>query len=359
MKPSRSGKPFPRALLAALLSLSLLLSNVSLAAGEEYIVQPGDTLYRIATSHGTTVESIAARNGIANPNVIQSGQRLALPDAGISPTSEQPPAPQLVANDRAPSGSLLGARRVLTYYGNPYSDRMGILGELDMGTLVARLKNAARLYEQAGSDRPVQPAIEFIATVAQAGPGLDGKYRLQMPTEEIEKYSQLAADNGMLLILDVQVGHSTVEEELEPLMPFLRQAHVHLALDPEFDMWPGQLPGEEIGHMTAAEINYAQNILADIVATTGGPSKLLIVHQFTENMLPDKSAIANDPRVDVAVVMDGFGGRDIKEKHYGMFVRDDAPEFGGIKMFFRQDVNMFEPEDVLALDPPPDVIIYQ
>ena len=359
MELYRTGIPLPKVFLAVLLSLTLLLPGVSLVAAEDYIVQPGDTLYRIATKHGTTVEAIAARNQIANPNLILSGQRLTLPDAGISPTSEPPLAPQLVANSSAPTGSLLGARRVVTYYGNPWSDQMGILGELDMATLVARLNNAARLYEQAGSDRPVQPAIEFIAVVAQAGPGLDGKYRLRMPAEEIEKYSRLAADNGMLLILDVQVGHSTVAEEIEPLLPFLSQPHVHLALDPEFDMWGGQLPGEVIGQTKAADINDAQSVLADIVASTGGPNKLLIVHQFTENMLPDKSAIASDPRVDLAVVMDGFGGRGIKEKHYEIFVKDDAPEFGGIKMFFRQDVNMFEPEDVLALDPAPDVIIYQ
>jgi len=44
-----------------------------------YIVQPGDNLFRIALRHGTTVEAIAAANGIANPQLIYVGQELVIP----------------------------------------------------------------------------------------------------------------------------------------------------------------------------------------------------------------------------------------------------------------------------------------
>ncbi len=212
---------------------------------------------------------------------------------------------------------------------------------------------------QALSDRPVQPAIHFIVTVAQAGPGNDGKYCARMPVSLVQEYSDLAAQNGMLLILDIQVGHSTVQEELAPWIPLLSQPHVHLALDPEFDMWQGQVPGEQIGHMTADEINYAQRVLTDIVEQNGLPNKVLIIHQFTANMLPDKSRIQSFPRVELVTNMDGFGSQQLKLKHYEWYVKDELIEYAGMKLFFNQDTPLFTPEEVMNLDPVPDVIIYQ
>jgi LysM repeat protein len=46
-----------------------------------YTVRRGDTLYSIARRYGTTVEAIAAANGIANPNCIRVGQVLTISGA--------------------------------------------------------------------------------------------------------------------------------------------------------------------------------------------------------------------------------------------------------------------------------------
>jgi LysM repeat protein len=54
-----------------------------------YTVQRGDTLYSIARRYGTTVEAIAAANGIANPSRIRVGQTLTIPGGTGSPA----PAP--------------------------------------------------------------------------------------------------------------------------------------------------------------------------------------------------------------------------------------------------------------------------
>ena len=48
-------------------------------AGGSYVVQPGDTLGTLARRWNTSVSAITARNGIANPNLIRVGQRLAIP----------------------------------------------------------------------------------------------------------------------------------------------------------------------------------------------------------------------------------------------------------------------------------------
>jgi LysM repeat protein len=47
--------------------------------GSTYVVQPGDNLYRIALKHGVTVEAIALKNSISNTGLIYPGQRLIIP----------------------------------------------------------------------------------------------------------------------------------------------------------------------------------------------------------------------------------------------------------------------------------------
>lgn len=57
--------------------------------GGVYIVRYGDTLSRIARWHGVSVSSLAAANGLANPNHIYVGQRLVIPGGSYQPS----PAP--------------------------------------------------------------------------------------------------------------------------------------------------------------------------------------------------------------------------------------------------------------------------
>ena len=47
-----------------------------------YIVQPGDTLSQIAARYGTTYQTLAALNQLANPNLIYPGQRIRVPEGG-------------------------------------------------------------------------------------------------------------------------------------------------------------------------------------------------------------------------------------------------------------------------------------
>ncbi len=63
-------------------------------AGEQiYVVQPGDTLYRIAQRFGVAMTSIARANGIVNPSLIHVGQRLTIP-GGAAPLPGATPQPQ-------------------------------------------------------------------------------------------------------------------------------------------------------------------------------------------------------------------------------------------------------------------------
>ncbi len=53
--------------------------GLALAAAPVHVVQPGETLYRIAQTYGVPLEALAAANGIADVNLIRVGQRLVIP----------------------------------------------------------------------------------------------------------------------------------------------------------------------------------------------------------------------------------------------------------------------------------------
>lgn len=64
-----------------------------------YTIQSGDTLFRIATNRGTTVNAIVSANPGINPNLIQPGQVIQLPDCG---TGAAAPAPTTDTAGSAP-----------------------------------------------------------------------------------------------------------------------------------------------------------------------------------------------------------------------------------------------------------------
>jgi hypothetical protein len=256
------------------------------------------------------------------------------------------------------SNSVLANSILVTWYGNPHDGRMGVLGQFEGADLAARLNRQAAAYSSV-TDKTVIPAYELIAVVAQGSAGEDGKWRRRETTDVIDSMLQQARANGFKLVLDVQPGHSTVQDELAYLEPYLEQPDVYLALDPEFDMWQGQTPGVEIGHMVSDEVNYAVNLLDGIIRDKGLPPKVLIVHQFTENMLPDKPNMSSSPVVDLVLDMDGFGAQWLKLDSYRMVMEQKQLEFAGVKLFYDQDPGMFTPEEVMKLDPVPSVVIYQ
>lgn len=258
-----------------------------------------------------------------------------------------------------PQGSILPAHRIVSYYGNPLSTAMGILGALPPEQMMDKLQRQADAYAQADPTRPVLPALELIATVAQGSPGADGLYRLRMDDDLIEQVADWAESRGYLLILDIQVGGSSVAAEIEPLLPYLQRPYVELALDPEFAMPPGVQPGTIIGSMDASSVNGAIGTLASLVQQYHLPPKVLIVHRFTQHMVTNATTIHPVPGVQVVMDMDGFGGPEVKADAYQLSVVDEPVQYAGMKLFYTQDHPLMSPEDVLAYDPVPDVVIYQ
>jgi hypothetical protein len=257
-------------------------------------------------------------------------------------------------------GAILPEHRVVAFYGNPLSKRMGILGELPPEEMLPRLEEVATQWAAADSGQKVLPALHLIATVAQGYPGPARKYRLQMPDSVIQRVAGWAEERGWLLFLDIQVGVSTVEDELRVLLPYLKRPYVHLALDPEFAMKDGKRPGTDwMGRMDASEVNHAVGVLAKIVEEHQLPPKVLVVHRFTRNMLTNASQIRLDPRVQVVIDMDGWGSPGSKMGAYRWFVVRHPVQYTGFKLFYKNDKPMMTPPEVLELYPKPMYIQYQ
>jgi hypothetical protein len=263
------------------------------------------------------------------------------------------------------AGAILPFKRVVAYYGNFYSKKMGILGELPENEMLDKLKTEITKWEQADSTTPVQPALQYIAATAQESAGKDDKHRLHMPFKEIDKAITMAKKIDAIVILDIQVGKSTVQNEIPLLEKYLVMPNVHLAIDPEFSMKNGATPGSEIGTYDAADINYVSNYLASLVQKFNLPPKIFVVHRFTKKMVTSYKSIKILPEVQFVMDMDGWGTPATKKNTYRQFVYLEPVQFTGIKIFYKNDTRrvgekqVMQPEDVLKLAPKPIYIQYQ
>lgn len=283
------------------------------------------------------------------------GPPIRRPEVAVDTVRPPVASRQIVARRDA----LLPKHRIIAYYGNPLSTRMGILGEIPPEQMMARLEETAKRWEAADTSRPVLRALHLIVTVAQAHPGERGLYRLQHGDALIGKVAAWADSRGWLLFLDVQAGRSPIAAEIPRLLPWLRRPNVHLGIDPEFAMPPGKVPGKRIGTLDASDVNQVQALLAKLVDEAGIPPKILVVHRFTEGMLTRERDVTLDPRVQVVIDADGFGAPALKQNIFGLVVTRRPVQFAGLKLFYKNDKPMLTLAQVLAMQPIPLYIQYQ
>jgi hypothetical protein len=357
--------PSERVLSAILVILLVLITSFVGGGPGMKNVANGST--KTASIAGTTIAALAGASVVATgtsanavlvtPPSPTVGAAALGPAATVSDASMTPAATQVLADV---SGALLPKYRIVSYYGHPNSTQMGILGEYDMPGLLAQLKDEAAAYEAADPSRPVMPAFELIASVAQNWSADDNTYLLHTDDATIQKYVDFTRENGIILILDIQIGRSTIADEVDRVKKWLVEPHVHLAIDPEFAVGPDEIPNEAIGGVDASKIRGAQETLAKIVKDHNLPPKLLIVHRFTEDMITNADQLGAVDGVQTVIDFDGFGTPDSKLEGYQLFmVGQDYAQFAGIKLFYEKDSPLMSPSEVVALDRPPDVVIYQ
>jgi hypothetical protein len=338
---------------AALVSISMVIgiSSCNNSVSEKKITT-ADSSHSTATP---AITAAAAQTSIDTVVYNQKLRELANGDtSGLWPQKFAYPLP----------GAILPYNRIVAFYGNLYSTRMGILGELPKDEMLKKLEEEVDKWRKADSSTPVIPALHYIAVTAQGSPGKDGKHRLRMPFHQIDTIINWAKPINALVFLDIQVGGSSVKAETPLLEPYLKLPNVHFGIDPEFSLKNGETPGSKIGTFNATDINDAIDYLADLVRKNNLPPKILMVHRFTQGMVTDYTKIKKVPEVQLIIDMDGWGDKILKNSTYLRYIRKEPVEFTGFKLFYKNDTRkdpngMFTPAELLKLIPRPSYIQFQ
>ncbi|MDD5286772.1 MAG: hypothetical protein PHD54_13030 [Desulfuromonadaceae bacterium] len=261
-------------------------------------------------------------------------------------------------------GSILPKKRIVAYYGNPLSKKMGVLGEFPMDDMLKRLKGEVVKWQAADPGTPVQPALHLIAVVAQGAPGRENKYRMIMPDKIVNEVYGWAKGAGAIMFIDIQTGHDDIRSILPHFEWILKNPDVHLGIDPEFNLIKsGKKPGKKIGTYDAADINFASGYLKELVKKYNLPPKVFIVHRFTKGGVTNSRDILLRPEVQIVMHMDGWGAPWLKRDSYKYYIVAEPVQFTGFKLFYHNDTKkgdpLLTPQDLLRLNPKPLYIQYQ
>ncbi len=283
----------------------------------------------------------------------------AKPGAPAKPSAPAKPAKPAAVTPAAqlPQGGrrIFPTYRVVAYYGTAGNSTLGVLGEGRPDKVLPKLRAAAEPF---AGDRKVQVAYELIASVAQAGPGPDGDYSRMIPLDRIQQYVDHARRNKVLVILDLQPGRGDFLPQARLLERFLVQPHVGLALDPEWRMPEGKVPGRTIGRVGAAEVNRVSAYVSGLVSKHQLPEKLFVLHQFRASMLPDVAEIKKRSGLALVQHVDGFGTRSEKDATWNRLRRPQQFHLG-YKLFYDEDVKRYRAADVLKFKPVPELVSFQ
>ncbi len=261
-------------------------------------------------------------------------------------------------------GSILPKYRILAYYGNLFSKKMGALGEYPKDEMIRKLQVEKQQWFAADTTHPIQLALHAVVTTAQGKPGADGKYRLRMSEKMVDTLVAWAKEINAIVFIDIQVGQSTLMSEVPAWEKYLKMPNVHLGIDPEFSMKEGDVPGKRIGSFDDKDVNWTIDYLKNLVVANKLPPKVLVVHRFKHYMLTNPELIKPQSEVQFVLDMDGWGSKELKLSTQLHCIYPSPIEFTGFKLFYKNDIrgtgwNLMTPTEVLAMYPAPLYIQYQ
>ncbi len=246
---------------------------------------------------------------------------------------------------------------LVAYYGTAHTGALGVLGETKPAEMTRRLRAAARPFGAATGKRP-QIVYELIASVADTGPGADGNYSHFIPKAYVRKYVRAANRHSALLVLDLQPGRSGFLPQAKHLAWALQKPFVGLALDPEWHMGPGEVPGQTIGSVTAVEVNRVVHYVAALTRRNDLPQKLLMVHQFRADMVRHIERVRRPRALAMVQHVDGFGSQQAKLNTYHAVAKPKRFHLG-FKLFYDEDTDLFTPRQVMHIRPRVGFVSYQ
>jgi len=255
--------------------------------------------------------------------------------------------------------SILLDNDILAYYGHPNSRNMGILGRYTIEELDVLLTALAAEYEAVGG-RKIKKAFYLIYGTVWP----EGEIGI-MSSQTLIPYIEYGLKNDILVFIDHQIGRYDPIDSLKRILPWLRYPNVHLALDPE---WRTTKPMKEIGHVTAEELNTAQQVMENYIIENNIPGeRLLVIHQFNYQMIKNRADVRTDfDRVRFVHCADGFGPPSMKRDSYAFNAAAVNMPIKGFKLFYNfgipgagYDNPLMTPKQVYELNPRPLVIMYQ
>ena len=308
---------------------------------------PPATLTSVPTS--TPIPATATPTNTPTPEATATSTPEPTPTQAPAP----PPRPPVNASPGNPT-PYLSRYRLITYYGSPWGPGLGILGNQPLNQTIKMLWGEVSTFQGLDS-RHAMPAYHMVTTVANQNPP---EYRHLVDLATLDVFVNHANNNEAAAIIDIQPGRVDIQTEFERIRYLMYQPHVHLAIDPEFDMTDEQIPNVHVGQTPAEDINWVQAQLNQI-AIEMGVKRVLILHQFKASMLPDKANIQNYPHVELVIDSDGTFNTDIKVFNYLQYANEPGFEYGGLKIFYNYDDRIMTAEEVMRLNPAPAIVIYQ
>jgi hypothetical protein len=196
----------------------------------------------------------------------------------------------------------------------------------------------------------VQKVYELIVTIADAHPGKDGDYNHDVTRRAVRDYIAAAHRHGALVVLDLQPGHADFLTVAERWDWALADPWVGLALDPEWRMARGGVPGRRIGTVGAGEVDRVSAWLSKRARARRLPEKLFVIHQFRRDMVVHPERIVHRPGLAMVQHVDGYGTRGQKRATYAGVARPRQFTMG-FKLFYDEDVHRMDARAVRRLRP--------
>ena len=282
----------------------------------------------------------------------------AAPDPSAAPETTAPPTP---TQQQLPGGGtqVFPEHRLIGFSGAPSSPALGPMTG-DLAAATERLRQQAAGY---GTDRAVLPVVELIATVVQSVPGPNGDYSVAADDATVQQYLDAARAAGGILLLGIQPGSGDFLPAVQYYERWLTQPDVGVALDPEWAIEPGEVPGNVFGSTTGAELDSVSAYLDGLVTANLLPQKVMLYHQLHTDIVSGQEALIDRPGIALVKSVDGIGAAADKVGTYQR-VMTGTPPFvhAGFKLFYEEDTRsgpLMTPEEVLALVPQPEYVLYE
>jgi hypothetical protein len=326
--------------------LLILLACTACGMGEDPFGQP---------TVGTADSAPATSRPPSPPTTSPRPTRTVTPSA--KPTGTHPALATLPRGGR----TIFPRYRLVGYAGVTGASTLGRLGTGPLDQRVAEIERRAKPY---AAGREILPVVEVISTVVQGSPGRGSKYRVRLTDAQIASYLKAARKHRAVMLLNLQPGRSEFITEAKAFQKWLKEPDVGVALDPEWAMDRGQRPGVAYGHTTGAELDEVSRYLSGLVKQYRLPEKVMVYHQVARSVVRRESGLKGHEGVVVIKSVDGLGHPAAKKNTYRV-VNKTTPRFvhAGFKLFFTEDRRhrgrLMSPQEVLALKPCPEYVMYE